>query len=382
MPKRKKGRKGGNNFSNNNTFGNNGNGFFVVNPMNYVNNSDGNDTVNGSVNPNKIGMYTNKDKILLIGEGDFSFGSTLVSHLHYSKKNSNHDGILIASSYDSKDICIQKYGMISEPKQNIYRIKKNNGMVFFDVDGTKIHECKEILKHCKLFDYIVFMFPHCGGSMAIDIEKNTQTIRDFMLSAKIILNKNGKIHICLRDNQFYNSWNIEKIGKYQCNLNCKVYKNYRLNRFIQFGYKPQRTKPSITRQESPNFNKCILYEFTLKNGDKSNNKIKLINKRNKLLSKQSISLNNNNNNDINESKTNESNQNTLSTKEIIKFNHQKHLEYRLSRNRQWRIAQKKRKLGQKLQIKNQKKQKWEQKNKRNKFKKRVRGRLNPRKHVK
>ena len=97
------------------------------------------------------------DKILLIGEGNFSFARALVESapvdLQFLPPNN-----LTATSYDTEKQCCEKYPEAG----SIISILRTKGVeVIFGVDGTRL-EKHHALKGRK-WDRICWNFPHAGG---------------------------------------------------------------------------------------------------------------------------------------------------------------------------------------------------------------------------
>lgn len=96
-------------------------------------------------------QYNSKDKILLIGEGNFSFARSLCeNYLDEGAEN------LVATCFDSEKVLNEKYG--DEAKDNIELVREYGGTVLFEVDGTDMP--KEVKK--SRYTKIVFNFPHAG----------------------------------------------------------------------------------------------------------------------------------------------------------------------------------------------------------------------------
>ena len=72
-------------------------------------------------------------------------------------------------------------------ERNIKLLKDQGANVFLGVDATTLHLMKEKCKNFGNFDKIVFMFPHIGGKMKI--QKNRELIRNFAESAVPFFNK-------------------------------------------------------------------------------------------------------------------------------------------------------------------------------------------------
>ncbi|TFK42031.1 hypothetical protein BDQ12DRAFT_624905 [Crucibulum laeve] len=124
------------------------------------------------------------DRILLIGEGNFSFARSLVEDTPLILQSLPPKNIT-ATAYDSEAECYEKY----PGTQEIVSLLKEKGVeVLFSVDGT----CLE--KHASLkgkkWDRIVWNFPHAGKGIADqdrNILSNQVLILDFLRSAAKIL---------------------------------------------------------------------------------------------------------------------------------------------------------------------------------------------------
>ena len=96
------------------------------------------------------------DKILLVGEGDFSFSRSLLEY---------HGCITLhATSYDTRSTVLSKY---SQAASNTKTLEESDCKVGYGVDATKLGRpggnggTKQIKKSS--WDAIVFNFPHVGG---------------------------------------------------------------------------------------------------------------------------------------------------------------------------------------------------------------------------
>lgn len=116
------------------------------------------------------------DKILLVGEGDFSFAASLVLDHGVSD--------LLPTCYDSKEEVLSKYpttasshiASINEAfpadssKSKGY--KKPIGPVLYSVDATKLDKNKDLRQHGP-FTRIFFNFPHTGG-ISTDVNRQVR----------------------------------------------------------------------------------------------------------------------------------------------------------------------------------------------------------------
>jgi len=102
--------------------------------------------------------FSSTDRILLVGEGDFSFAHSLLTTHKCSS--------VIATSFDKASVVISKY---SQATSHIRPLEAEEGCkVIYGVDATKLGKSgtsdgggKEVKKGG--FDRVVFNFPHVGG---------------------------------------------------------------------------------------------------------------------------------------------------------------------------------------------------------------------------
>ena len=100
--------------------------------------------------------FTPTDKILLIGEGNFSYAYALVvdppSQLQYLPPQN-----ITATAYDTELECLAKYADAQE-KIDVLRVKGVN--ILFGVDATKLEKVSQLKG--KRWDKVVWNFPHVG----------------------------------------------------------------------------------------------------------------------------------------------------------------------------------------------------------------------------
>jgi hypothetical protein len=140
----------------------------------------------------------NSGSSLFVGEGNFSFTSTLI-------KKCNKLPDLIASTYET-------LSELSEITKNNAKLISNTGIpLMYGVDATKLYNyfSKDS------FDTIVFQFPHSGSRELVNgLNPNYVLVYDFIKSSLCILRKNGVILITIVDNDFYNNiFQLETIAK-------------------------------------------------------------------------------------------------------------------------------------------------------------------------
>ncbi|KAJ6520203.1 hypothetical protein C8R45DRAFT_887357 [Mycena sanguinolenta] len=124
------------------------------------------------------------DKILLIGEGNFSFARALVKDgpaelEHLPAKN------ITATAYDTEEECYDKY---SEAAEIVKELRTAGVEVFFGVDATQLGRVSTFKG--KKWDRIVWNFPHAGKGITDqdrNILSNQMLILGFLCSAASFL---------------------------------------------------------------------------------------------------------------------------------------------------------------------------------------------------
>jgi len=100
------------------------------------------------------------DRILLVGEGNFSFARALVCDPPEQLASLPPSNIT-ATAYDTEDECYAKY---PEAKKIVETLREKGVQVMFRVDATQL-ENRIALKKRK-WDRIVWNFPHAGAFVA------------------------------------------------------------------------------------------------------------------------------------------------------------------------------------------------------------------------
>ena len=126
--------------------------------------------------------FTNS-KILFVGEGNFSFSRYLIENVKNDFSN------IIATCYEPES------SLSESTKDNVTALIDHGVKVEFGVDATKLEEKFREIK----WDKIIFMFPHIGGKMKI--QKNRELLKNFAQSVQKVLAKNGSVIVALCDGQ-------------------------------------------------------------------------------------------------------------------------------------------------------------------------------------
>ncbi|KAK2879624.1 ferredoxin-fold anticodon-binding domain-containing protein 1 [Channa argus] len=143
--------------------------------------------------------------ILLVGEGNFSFSAS-VSQLYFETETS-----ITATCVQSEDEALRHEGAAN----NVQVVKDCGGTVLFQVDCTKLGKCASL--QGRLFDRVVFNFPHCGRKSGV--RKNRELLKNFFLSCVEVLAEGGEVHVSLCNGQggtpadqpkreWHNSWQV------------------------------------------------------------------------------------------------------------------------------------------------------------------------------
>jgi Domain of unknown function (DUF2431). len=181
-----------------------------------------------------------EEKVLLVGEGDFSYAVSII------QQNMIHPENLIATSFDSLEEVKAKY---PNAEENLKILEEERVVVMYDVDATNLPTTLKLVSPTKkskiiksrLFkegnlDYILFNFPHTGRGMK-DMDRNIrdhqQLVQKYFKSCKEVFNIvnsaakddfagyttkeikhiEGKVILSLFEGEPYNSWNIKILGR-------------------------------------------------------------------------------------------------------------------------------------------------------------------------
>jgi len=162
------------------------------------------------------GIYTNQQKLLLVGDGDFSFSQSIVSGTNNGKE-------IYCTSYETLDTVISTY---PTSKLNIDKLIELGAHVLFEVDATNLSKTNIINDERKgYFDRIIWQFPCIPENKGADgqvneLANNQELLRNFFISAPIFLNNNGEIHITHKTLEPFSWWKIIDIG-IECGLKYK-----------------------------------------------------------------------------------------------------------------------------------------------------------------
>ncbi|KAL2456212.1 uncharacterized protein Fot_57007 [Forsythia ovata] len=202
-----------------------------------------------------IKHYNSYHRILLVGEGDFSFSASLAVAFGSAS-------YMIATSLDSRDFLKKNY---KHAMSNIEKLRSRDCIVMHEIDATKIANNYSL--GGKTFDRVVFNFPFAGFfkelSREAQLKKHRRLVSLFLKNAKEMISENGEIHISHKTNEFHIEWKLESVAfSHRLRLIEAV-------EFNQFDYPGYNTKCGFGGNNNFNCYPSQTYKFGLKNGSSS-----------------------------------------------------------------------------------------------------------------
>ncbi|XP_065864504.1 heavy metal-associated isoprenylated plant protein 41-like [Euphorbia lathyris] len=148
--------------------------------------------------------YSSNQRILLVGEGDFSFSACLA--LYFGSASN-----ITATSLDTYDIVVGKY---KKAKWNLEMLFKLGAWILHGVDATKMKLYSDL--KMQKFDRIIFNFPHAGfhgrEKDIHQIGRHKKLVLGFFTSASGMLRAEGEIHVTHKTSYPFSRWNIEELA--------------------------------------------------------------------------------------------------------------------------------------------------------------------------
>lgn len=201
-----------------------------------------------------IQHYNNGQKILLVGEGDFSFSACLATAFRSAVN-------MVATSLHSQELLKVKHWTSEAELQTLERL---GCLILHEVDvyGMGYHPTLSRMK----FDVVIFNFPHAGhfyGFCERDeelIEMHRELLTAFFENARDLLEEGGEVHVTHRDDYPYNTWGLEKLAS-KTGFNLKEKVGFEKENYP--GYHNKRggdincNKPFLLKL-------CFTFKFTLK----------------------------------------------------------------------------------------------------------------------
>ncbi|EME44806.1 hypothetical protein DOTSEDRAFT_173177 [Dothistroma septosporum NZE10] len=175
------------------------------------------------------------DRILLIGEGDFSFAKSVVEH---------HGACdIVASCYDSKETLFEKYDPQAE--EHITYLEEEGQTILYNVDATKLATNKALKRNGEHFDVVMFNFPHVGGK-STDVNRqvrfNQELLVKFFTTSTSLLSQSGTIVVTLFEGEPYTLWNIRDLARHS---GLEVVRSFKFRAEAYPGYSHARTLGNV-----------------------------------------------------------------------------------------------------------------------------------------
>ncbi|KAD4179042.1 hypothetical protein R6Q59_022583 [Mikania micrantha] len=149
-----------------------------------------------------IDCYKSSQKILLVGEGDFSFSACLARAFRTAEN-------IVATSYLKRELLLQ-YHWTSIP--HLEELERLGCLLLYKIDVYKMHTHPNLKN--KKFDIIIFNFPHAGHFDYLCehdtelIAMHKELVEAYFKSASKMLTEGGEVHLRHRDDPPYDSWNV------------------------------------------------------------------------------------------------------------------------------------------------------------------------------
>lgn len=192
-----------------------------------------------------LALYSGSEKILLVGEGNFSFARALCRQLGSGAE-------VYATCFDNEEILRTKYNDAEACRKEIE--DKFGGTTLVGVDATRLHTVKEFRN---AFSKIIWNFPHIGAGET-DLDKSAEEHRillgKFFRSAAKCLdpeNPNSAIHVALKTGEPYKSWKVVQMAKGSSPMDLRTVLPFALDAWD--GYAHRRTigfKADLSKDDS------------------------------------------------------------------------------------------------------------------------------------
>ncbi|KAL6198834.1 hypothetical protein ACLB2K_028622 [Fragaria x ananassa] len=154
----------------------------------------------------RVVHYSSKQKILLVGEGNFSFASCLAKGFGSAKN-------MVATSLDSRESVLAKYS--NAAPRNLTELEDRGCVILHEVDVHTMRQHPLLLD--QLFDRIVFNFPHAGfvfmENQKSQIKLHQDLVRRFFNSACEMLKGSGEVHVTHKTSHPFSKWEIVKLAE-------------------------------------------------------------------------------------------------------------------------------------------------------------------------
>ncbi|GBG28875.1 Ferredoxin-fold anticodon-binding domain-containing protein 1-like [Hondaea fermentalgiana] len=186
--------------------------------------------------PKRTGLYTAQQRILVVGDGDFTFSLALAKSL-------GGEAQLTCTSYQSRKEVMSIY---AKGEQTLAALEAfEHTRVEHEVDAVALSETLSKEAVAGRYDRIVFNFPCVPDDVGQDgqsdqLEANRQLVSGFIKSAASLLKENtdAQIHIVHKTRPPFGWWGIEKLAD-SCE-NADFLRSVVFDRSVYPGYIPRK----------------------------------------------------------------------------------------------------------------------------------------------
>lgn len=153
-------------------------------------------------------LYSTGGRVLLVGEGNFSFARALCRGLEGKAE-------VFATAFDGESVLGKKYPDAAECRAEVERL---GGTALVGVDATRLHEVREFRS---AFRVIAWNFPHIGGGesdVAKSVADHQKLLAGFFASALRCLDDSpgAAVHVAVKKGEPYKSWKVVQTARAAC----------------------------------------------------------------------------------------------------------------------------------------------------------------------
>ena len=167
--------------------------------------------VYGKEKSGRVGLYVDGMQILCVGDGDFSFSTSLARNLHLGGDGGAH---VTATSHESFGVLRDVYPNFGDVMEELDR---HGVEVLHGIDATKLAETLPGSEE-RLYHRIVFNFPcvavrdsPANDGQNNEMDANKALVDAFLKSAVPLLHPGGEIHIRHKTKPPFSQWDLPGI---------------------------------------------------------------------------------------------------------------------------------------------------------------------------